>query len=424
MTDRIPENVKLIITTLESAGYEAYIVGGCVRDIIMGTEPVDWDIATSATPSQSKALFLRTVDTGLKHGTITVLLGVERYEVTTYRIDGIYLDGRRPESVEFTRDIHEDLSRRDFSINAIAFSPTHGFIDPFHGREHIETRLIKCVGQAAARFEEDALRMLRAIRFAAVLGFVVDKDIIDAATSLRENLKLISPERIRDELMKSLQGTHPQALTLLESTGIMPFVLRGRKYGGDLPATIERLRVLPGLTRGLVCQGIAAMNLIQCRNDMGRVVSSLALALFLSWSGEECEGILRDLHFDNKTIKYVSLCVRLLPKEFSPDRYEIKKLLKHLVPNSLEVFENLLILKAANGESPTLLEALRRESRDIAAKNECFTLRDLDINGDDLAKAGISTGKAMGETLEALLDTVMKFPNMNKKALLLTKLHQ
>ncbi|MDR0273038.1 MAG: CCA tRNA nucleotidyltransferase [Clostridiales bacterium] len=385
----IPQNVELIISVLESVGHEAFIVGGCVRDIVRGAAPKDWDITTSAVPSEVKALFSRTFDTGIKHGTITVLLQKERYEVTTYRIDGEYLDNRRPSSVTFANKIEEDLSRRDFTINAIAFNPSKGFVDPFGGCGHIERGVIKCVGDSEIRFSEDALRMLRAIRFAAELGFSVDSDTLGAIAKLKENLSNISAERIREELTKLLCGAYPDALELLESTGLMYFALRERDYCGDLRSVVSQLAL--------------------CPQD-----EHMRLALFFSHM--DCEKILLNLKFDNKTQKVVSLFVKYLAVPISHDRYEIKKLLRVFSHNE---FEKLLDLKILGGEPRELIAQISEEARDIFAKSECFTLRCLAVNGDDLADAGIPRGKIMGDALEKLLDAVMRDPSLNCKEKLL-----
>ncbi|MCL1883378.1 MAG: CCA tRNA nucleotidyltransferase [Defluviitaleaceae bacterium] len=385
-------NVESIISTLESAGHEAFIVGGCVRDMVRGTAPKDWDIATSALPKQVKALFPRTFDTGIKHGTISVLLEKECFEITTYRVDGMYLDNRRPESVTFTSKIEEDLSRRDFTINAIAYNPARGFVDPYDGRGDIKRRVIKCVGDAESRFGEDALRMLRAIRFAAVLGFSVEESAMAAIGNLKETLVSISAERIREELVKLLCGAFPNAVLLLENGGLLYYVLREREYGGDLTAVVSWLE--------------------HC-NKMN-VEIPLRLALFFSWA-DDCEKILRDLCFDNKTIKIVSLYVKYLPMEITHSRYEIKKFLRIM---GISVFENLLDLKRITQPSAQH-EKILLTAHEIIEKGECFTLRHLAVNGDDLANAGIPSGEAMGEKLEQLLDIVMREPSMNVKEKLL-----
>ena len=205
----LPKDVKHIIGVLMENGYEAYAVGGCVRDSILGRVPGDWDITTSALPMQVKGLFRRTVDTGIQHGTVTVMLGRNGYEVTTYRIDGKYEDSRHPESVEFTPKLEEDLKRRDFTINAMAYNDEHGVVDIFDGVGDLQRKIIRCVGNAHDRFDEDALRILRAVRFSAQLGFGIEENTARAAKELAVNLKRISSERIHTEFNKMLKSPHP-----------------------------------------------------------------------------------------------------------------------------------------------------------------------------------------------------------------------
>ena len=202
MRIQLPEKVHKIIETLETAGYEAYAVGGCVRDSILGRKPDDWDITTSAKPGEIKNLFPRTVDTGIKHGTVTVLLAGEGFEVTTYRIDGDYEDGRHPNEVTFTANLREDLRRRDFTINAMAYNDRSGLVDIYGGISDMENQVIRCVGNAEERFGEDALRMLRAVRFSAQLGYRIDEATGEAVKKLAPNLQKISAERIQTELVK------------------------------------------------------------------------------------------------------------------------------------------------------------------------------------------------------------------------------
>ena len=216
----LPENVKKIIDELENAGYEAYAVGGCVRDSILGRIPNDWDITTSAKPEEVKKIFKRTVDTGLKHGTVTVLMGKETYEVTTYRIDGEYEDSRHPKSVEFTSNLKEDLLRRDFTINAMAYNDTSGLVDIFGGMEDIEKKTIRCVGVAKERFTEDALRLLRAIRFAAQLGYTIEEETYEAIRELAPTLGKISAERIQAELNKTIVSDNPGMLKTAYELGL------------------------------------------------------------------------------------------------------------------------------------------------------------------------------------------------------------
>ena len=397
MTILIPQDVSQIINTLTKSGHEAFIVGGCVRDSVRGVRPKDWDITTSALPGQVAEIFPRTFETGIKHGTITVLIGSQSYEITTYRLDGEYLDNRRPEKVIFTTNIEEDLSRRDFTMNAIAYNPSRGFVDPFDGRGDIGKKIIRCVGDADCRFGEDALRMLRAVRFAGQLGFTVDAAALEAIVARRSSLANISAERVREELIRLITSPYVQAVSLLESTGLLPYILAGNAFNGDLGQIIKLLADCP-------------------------MQENLRLALFYSWSGDNCAKTLRDLRFDNKTIRDVCLYVDMLPIAIQHDRYEIKKILRRMPQadnkchrkTAQAYFENLLDLqKIINPHDDGRLEAIRRESRDIQASGECYTLRDLLVNGDDLAAAGVPRGKEIGEKLEEMLDAVMRDPAMN-----------
>lgn len=224
-TIHLPEAVQEIIHTLNRAGFEAYIVGGCVRDSLLGREPKDWDITTSARPEEVKALFPHTFDTGIKHGTVTVRRGGASYEVTTYRVDGNYTDHRRPDQVAFSSNLREDLLRRDFTINAMAYHPEHGLVDLYQGLEDLERGTIRCVGNAADRFQEDALRMLRALRFSAQLGFSIDPVTYQAIGILKALIRHVSWERIRDEMTKILISDHPEVLRQAYDTGLTQYIL-------------------------------------------------------------------------------------------------------------------------------------------------------------------------------------------------------
>ena len=221
----LPEKVKYIIETITKAGYEAYAVGGCVRDCLLGRRPDDWDITTSASPWQVKALFRRTIDTGIKHGTVTVMLEEEGFEVTTYRIDGEYADSRHPSEVIFTPNLLEDLRRRDFTINAMAYNETGGLVDEFGGMDDIKRQMIRCVGSPKERFGEDALRMMRAVRFSAQLGYRIEEETASSIRRLAPNLKNISAERIQAELTKLVTSGHPEYLETAYETGITKIVM-------------------------------------------------------------------------------------------------------------------------------------------------------------------------------------------------------
>jgi tRNA nucleotidyltransferase/poly(A) polymerase len=270
MKIQLPEKVNRIITTLQKHGFEAYAVGGCVRDSFLGRVPGDWDITTSAAPEETKSLFARTFDTGIEHGTITVLLNGEGFEVTTYRIDGKYEDNRHPSKVQFTRSLSEDLLRRDFTINAMAYNEQDGLVDLFHGMEDLKKGVIRCVGNAEARFSEDALRILRAIRFSAQLGFEIEKETRQAIRKLAPNLSYISAERIQTELVKLLISDHPEKIQDAYELGITKVILP--EFDAMMETTQETLhhcynvgehtihalmnipadKVLPGSAAGLV----------------------------------------------------------------------------------------------------------------------------------------------------------------------------
>ena len=216
----LPQDVITIIDRLESCGHEAYAVGGCVRDSILGKEPADWDITTSASPQEVKDLFSHTIDTGIAHGTVTIMCGKTGYEVTTYRIDGEYKDGRHPESVAFTNLLSEDLKRRDFTINAMAYNDSQGLVDLFDGVGDLKRGLIRCVGCASERFSEDALRMLRAVRFAAQLGFTIERQTYEAICTLASTIAKVSTERIMVELVKLLTSDHPEEMRAVYESGL------------------------------------------------------------------------------------------------------------------------------------------------------------------------------------------------------------
>ena len=225
MKIKLPDNVKMILDRLHEAGFEAYAVGGCVRDSILGRIPGDWDITTNALPQDTKKLFKRTIDTGIEHGTVTIMVGKEGYEVTTYRIDGKYEDSRHPSEVTFTKNLTEDMKRRDFTINAMAYNDEEGIIDRFGGMEDIEKGLIRCVGNPKERFSEDALRIMRAVRFAAQLNYSIEDETKNAISELADTLKNISAERIQTELVKLLLSDHPERLMTAYELGITKVIL-------------------------------------------------------------------------------------------------------------------------------------------------------------------------------------------------------
>ena len=431
----IPENVKIILKILNSAGHEAYIVGGCVRDAILGRTPGDWDITTSAMPEEVKALFRRTVDTGIKHGTVTVLIGGEGYEVTTYRIDGEYEDGRHPKQVTFTRSLSEDLLRRDFTINAMAYHPGTGLVDLFGGKEDLDARIIRAVGVPDDRFDEDALRILRAVRFSAQLDFGIEPATTKSIADHAENLRLISAERIRVELTKTLISDHPEKFMTFHETGITSVLFPEFDQMLAMPqenpwhcCDVGRhtMKVVCGVPADTVLRWTALLH------DVGKLwtktIDEEGKAHFYGHakrSAEFAEGFLRDLKFDNHTIDMVCLFTRHHDAWFDGSDKVTRKVISRV---GKENFPALLMIARADAMAKsdfakaqllpkydTVAEGFRR----IIAADQCTSLKELAVNGGDLIKAGIKPGKEMGELLQSLLTHVIDIPEDNVKEVLL-----
>jgi tRNA nucleotidyltransferase (CCA-adding enzyme) len=390
-------DVNYILDRLNQRGYEAYAVGGCVRDAVMGRTPADWDIATSATPPQVKASFRRTVDTGIKHGTVTVLLGKRRYEITTYRLDGPYSDGRRPDAVTYTTSLTADLERRDFTMNAIAYHSAQGFVDPFGGAEDIRRKLIRCVGRPTARFGEDALRMLRALRFKAQLGFEIEAETYGAIGANGALMANISAERIREELTKLLATPRPAQVAGLGETGLAAHI--DPILGAYLEALPDKIQT--GLERGL------ALGLRE----------RLAL-LFSQMPDRDLAALLKRLRFDTATLRAVCLRVRAVSGADPflrgcirhPSPQDVRQALSQLAPEELEAC--LGVYEALEGDKPGA-EAVRICARAILNRGDCCRLGQLALNGDDLCALGVPPGQETGRMLQKLLDAVLAAPERN-----------
>lgn len=398
----LPEHVNTIITKLEDAGYEAYAVGGCVRDSLLERSPEDWDITTSALPEQVKAVFRRTVDTGIQHGTVTILLGksgggFSGYEVTTYRIDGEYLDGRHPSEVTFTPSLHEDLARRDFTINAMAVNDRTGIVDDFGGLSDLEQHIIRAVGEPEKRFTEDALRMLRALRFSAQLNFDIDPATYQAIHKLAPNLQHVSKERIAVELTKLLLSDHPETISLLEDSGLSSYITEDFhriSLSILLPATLPREK-------------------------------SVRWAALLRETPELSRKILRELKMDNDTINTASTIASLFHEELPANGYELRKVLSRV---GFTVYEHYLAAQVAVAssmegiEAQDLLHAIQELQSSVSMvkeAGECISLKDLAVSGQDLMDAGIPKGPEIGQILHAMLDEVLKNPSYNNKETLM-----
>ena len=428
----MPKGAEFIIRSLENAGFEAYIVGGCVRDGILGRDPEDWDITTIAKPDEIKRIFSHTVDTGIEHGTVTVLVppeeverGIRSFEVTTYRIDGEYTDHRHPNAVSFTGSLEEDLARRDFTINAMAYHMERGIIDPFHGQEDLEKKIVRAVGKAKDRFAEDALRMMRGIRFSAQLDFSLDEEAYLGIESLKESLENVSKERIAVELWKLLASAHPDKVEMFFSTGLAPYITE------DFPKIQES-----GIPKLL---------------PFAPVEKIVRFGLFLRNVPDLARKILRDLKLDRESIEGGSHFAALFSEEEVESPYALRKrIARYGLKMVRDFYEMRLALLQQDEEelySPLesdLLEAKRRTGEIIITKKQaesivkerllwitkveseknCVSLSELMLSGKDLISLGISPGKRMGEILQLAFDRVLQEPKENEKEKLISYLQE
>ena len=393
---QIPRDAEQIIERLKDAGFEAYVVGGCVRDMLLGRVPGDWDITTSAKPEQVKAIFGRTIDTGIQHGTVTVIKGKTGYEVTTYRIDGEYEDGRHPKSVAFTVSLEEDLKRRDFTINAMAYSHKDGLVDIFGGQEDLCGKQIRCVGNPMDRFTEDALRILRAIRFSAQLDFQIEPETKKAIAVIAPNLVNVSKERIQVELTKLLLSDHPEIMKLVFETGISPYISQSFS---KIPA--EQILVDPKLPKEKALRWAAFLHLVP---------------------SEEAVKILRDLKLDNDTISNVKLWTAWWNRPLEVEEPKLRRVLSQM---SEEQFDRLILLKQSLPESPETEEQLTQIQAlvgQIRLRGDCIRLKDMTVTGADLLAAGMKPGKELGQTLNRLFDLVLEHPEYNTKEYLMQQI--
>ncbi len=438
MRIQIPKRAKKIIDTIAAAGFEAYVVGGCVRDSLLGREPEDWDITTSARPEQVKALFGRTIDTGIKHGTVTVMIEQESFEVTTYRIDGTYEDGRHPDSVTFTPSLTEDLKRRDFTINAMAYNEESGLVDIFGGVEDIQNKIIRCVGEARERFTEDALRMMRAVRFSAQLGYTIEEKTRQAIRELAPGLRQVSAERIQAELVKILVSEHPDYLRIAYETGITAVILPEFDIMMNTPQIHLHHQYNVGehtLHSLLAIRPDKQLRLTMLLHDMGKPATltydkkdgSTHFYGHPPVSETMAKQILSRLKFDNDTISRVSRLVRY--HDFGNGEKPTEKLVRKALNRIGEdIFQEFLLVKRADvlaqsmymrEEKLECLEEWARLYQQIREKGECVSLKTLAVTGNDLIAAGRRPGKELGVLLKALLELVIEHPEYNTKEKLL-----
>ncbi len=435
MKINLPEKVSYIIEKLQSHGYEAYAVGGCVRDSILGRIPDDWDITTSATPLETKALFARTFDTGIEHGTITVLLDKDAFEVTTYRVDGEYEDNRHPKEVQFTRCLREDLLRRDFTINAMAYNDREGLVDIFGGMNDLKQKTIRCVGNARERFGEDALRIMRAVRFAAQLGFAIEESTRDGIVELSPTLEKISAERIQVELIKLLISPNPGLLRTAYELGITQVILP--EFDALMKTTQETphhqytvgehtLKAIEQISADKVLR--LTMLFHDIAKPMMKTIDDAGVAHFKLHDikgSEMTKQILRRLKFDNDTMNKVVKLVQFHDYRMPPTPKSVRRAMNQigaeLFPYYLEVrrADTLAQSEYQREEKLQNIADIEKCYQDILAKKECVTLKDLAITGSDLIADGMQPGKEIGLVLNALLNLVIEEPAYNTKEQLL-----
>ena len=378
---KLPPKVQEVLGTIMAAGYEAYAVGGCIRDSLLERKPGDWDITTSALPMQVKGLFRRTVDTGIQHGTVTVMLGRNGYEVTTYRIDGKYEDSRHPESVEFTPKLEEDLKRRDFTINAMAYNDEHGVVDIFDGVGDLQRKIIRCVGNAHDRFDEDALRILRAVRFSAQLGFGIEENTARAAKELAVNLKRISSERIHTEFNKMLKSAHPDYFSVADAIGIMEIVLPEYHV-----MSAEDKAFVGALAKECACL----------------LPERYAAMLFMSggYSEEDpadtAKRVLKRLKLDNDTINTASMLLRFGMLEITDDEPRIRHIIYETGDkNILRILDFRTAYEKCIGNDIADVRRMYDICNMIFERGDCVSLKNLAITGKELIAMGVPAGRQM-----------------------------
>lgn len=438
MNINMPKNVELIIDKFYKNNNEAYIVGGCVRDSILGKIPKDYDLTTSALPDITVNLFEKTIPTGLKHGTVTVVINNENFEVTTFRCDGTYTDNRHPENVTFVSNIKDDLARRDFTVNAIAYNKTVGLVDFFNGLNDINNKIIKCVGDANIRFKEDALRMLRAIRFSCQLNFSIESKTYLAIIENSHLISNISNERIRDELCKILLSDNiVKGMELLASTGLLKFIL---------PEIFQLIEYTPNCTNHnkdvfkhtLKVLSNTKNDLILRLSALFHDVGKLKTMTFLEnghcyfpkhseASAEMTKDILSKLRFDNNTVSRVCSIINyhlVLDVNYLPTDGEIKRLINNVGKENIFILFNLqrADIKSLWDPEPFLRKVSFIEDRTkyILASNQPLTVKDLNINGSILlSHFNLKPGKLLGEIINFLLESTLDNPNLNTQTTLL-----
>lgn len=441
---KVPEGPRHIISMLQENKHKAYVVGGCVRDRLLLKEPNDWDITTSAKPEETMKIFkdagYKVIPTGIIHGTVTVMIHKEGYEITTFRIDGEYSDGRHPDSVEFTNEVREDLSRRDFTINSMAYNDEDGLVDYFNGYEDLNNKIVRCVGNPDKRFNEDALRMLRAIRFSAQLGFKIECKTSKAVKTNYKLIKNVSVERIQTEINKILMSDNPNYIEKLYEYKILDYIIPEYslcfKCDQNNPNHIYNVGVHIQNSLMYVEKNLT-LRLAMLFHDMGKPLCKTTddngIDHFYSHAEKSfflTEKILKRLKYDNATIEKVKILVKFHSAVIDGPK-QVRKILSKI---GEENFIDLLKIKEADikaqnnkyyKERHDKINLAKNIFNKVIAENNCFKLKDLAVNGSDLIDAGIRDGRLIGKTLNELLEMVIENPELNNKKTLLeiTKNH-
>lgn len=434
----LPKNVKTIIKILNTHNYEAFIVGGCVRDSAIGLTPHDWDICTNAKPEEIKKCFenFNTFDSGIKHGTISVVLDGEVFEVTTYRIDGTYSDNRRPDSVSFTSDITQDLARRDFTINAMAYNEQSGLIDPYGGRNDLSDKIIKCVGNPDFRFNEDALRIIRALRFASVYNFDIDDKTAKSIHKNADLLNNIAVERISVELNKLLSGYGAEqilnnyrdviAVFIPEIMPMFDYNQHTKHHNRDLwhhtTYAVKSIDNTPLLRMSMLLHDIGKPK--ACKRDED---GTCHFKGHPKYSAEMAENILRRLKYSNDFIETCITIIKYHDVRFSGSKRQLRRVMSAIGDKNVELLLKIQradIMAQSDYKHKEKLEKLNlacKTYKEILADKDCFTLKQLKINGNDIKNLGVSEGIKIGKILKILLGLVIEDKIENEKSALIKK---
>ena len=435
MLVNLSKGAKKVIKTLKENGFSAYAVGGAVRDALLGKIPCDFDITTDAAPDEVKSLFERVIDTGIAHGTVTVMIEGEPLEVTTFRADGEYVDNRKPKEVILVRDVRDDLARRDFTVNALCYNDDEGILDLFSGIDDLNNKIIRAIGNPEERFTEDALRILRAVRFSVQLGFEIEKNTLSAIKKCAPLVQNLSVERITAELDKILMSPAPDcALSLMYDTGILDFIM-------------------PEMADCYRCEQNIKWHIYDVGNHTAQVVKNTPETIYLRYaalmhdwgkphtkglndegedtfrnhakvSEELAERFTKKYKFSNERREKILRLVKYHDIEILPEKKYVKRAINKVGD---DIFTDLVALKRADCLSQNLeltasrlpyIDTLEKLYAEIKENKETFSIRDLAVNGNDLIKLGAS-GKKIGEILNHLLDVVMDDATKNEKAKLL-----